>query len=93
MLGPELAKGRPPAGVAAVRGPGATPCRNCAPEFGPKVGIVTVTTVEPAPAAIVVGLNTHWGGGSPLVSEGNPEHTKLTAELKAALPTGAAKNV
>src|SRR5271166_2339208 len=50
MLGPELAKGRPPAGVAAVRGPGATPCRNCAPEFGPKVGIVTVTTVEPAPA-------------------------------------------
>jgi hypothetical protein len=55
--------------------------------FGPVVVIVSVTGVVTAPAASEAGLNTQF------VNAGWLLHAKLTAELKVALPTGAAENL
>jgi len=51
------------------------------------VEIVSVTAVVPAPAAIDAGLNPQ------LLNAGRFAHPKLTPELKAPPPTGAAENV
>ena len=61
-------------------------------KFGPQVQIVRVTPVIDAPAAIVVGLNRHWGPTDPLVNAGKPVHARFTAELNVP-PPGAAANV
>jgi len=61
--------------------------RTTAAAFGPVVETVSVTTVVPAPAATDAGLNPQ------LLNAGRFAHPKLTAELKAPPPTGAAENV
>lgn len=48
--------------------------------------IVRVTAVVPVPVVMVAGLNTH------VLNDGKPEQAKLTGELKAPLPIGAAEN-